>query len=105
MSRICSVECSLITKNIEDQFALPTKTLIAVHSIESSGAIVNESIHELRTVLCKGTCSCTQHPISRFVAYGKLSHSHQTFLTNLSEADVPKDIYEALEKPEWKHLF
>ncbi|KAL1085955.1 hypothetical protein V6Z11_D08G083900 [Gossypium hirsutum] len=50
----------------------------------------------------KGTRSCTQHPISRFVSYGNLSKSYKAFVTNVDSVKTPKNIEEALESAEWR---
>ncbi|KAL1151664.1 hypothetical protein V6Z11_A09G057500 [Gossypium hirsutum] len=50
----------------------------------------------------KGTRSCTQHPISRFVSYGNLSKSYKAFVTNVNSVKTPKNIEEALESAEWR---
>ncbi|KAK8365622.1 hypothetical protein V6Z11_A02G067900 [Gossypium hirsutum] len=50
----------------------------------------------------KGTRSCTQHPISRFVSYENLSKSYKTFVTNVDSVKTPKNIEEALESAEWR---
>ncbi|KAK8260204.1 hypothetical protein V6Z12_D13G105900, partial [Gossypium hirsutum] len=49
----------------------------------------------------KGTRSCTQHLISRFVSYGNLSKSYKAFVTNVDFVKTPKNIEEALESAEW----
>ncbi|KAG8501502.1 hypothetical protein CXB51_003813 [Gossypium anomalum] len=50
----------------------------------------------------KGTRSCTQHPISRFVSYGNLSKSYKAFVTNVDSVKTPKNIEEALKSAEWR---
>ena len=51
-------------------------------------------IHESKSVLgtqtSKGTWSCTQHPISKLVAYNYLPSSIQVLLTNLVPVEVLK---------------
>ena len=53
--------------------------------------------------LRKGTWSCTQHPISKFVACSHLSSFVQVLVTNLTIVEVPKTIQEALSIPEWRN--
>ncbi|CAL9096139.1 unnamed protein product, partial [Musa acuminata var. zebrina] len=48
-----------------------------------------------------GTRPCTIHPISNFVSYHRLS-SFRSFDSNLSKANIPKYIREALVAPECK---
>jgi len=50
----------------------------------------------------KGVRSCTQHPISYFVSYERLSSSYKAFTTSLDSIQMPKDIQEALLHPEWR---
>ncbi|KAG8497290.1 hypothetical protein CXB51_008531 [Gossypium anomalum] len=50
----------------------------------------------------KGTRSCTQHPISRFVSYGNLSKSYNAFVSNVDSIETPKNIEEALKSTKWK---
>ncbi|RVW52517.1 Retrovirus-related Pol polyprotein from transposon TNT 1-94 [Vitis vinifera] len=52
--------------------------------------------------LRKGVRSCTQHPISNHVYYGKLSQNFQAFITSLEDDRIPSNIQEALQQPEWK---
>ena len=50
----------------------------------------------------KGVRSCTQHPISHFVSYEKLSPSYQAFTTNLDSIQIPSSVQEALQHPKWR---
>ncbi|KAG8488956.1 hypothetical protein CXB51_016958 [Gossypium anomalum] len=50
----------------------------------------------------KGTRSCTQHPISRFVSYGNLSKSYNAFVSNVDSVETPKNIEEALKSTKWR---
>ncbi|RVX00496.1 Retrovirus-related Pol polyprotein from transposon TNT 1-94 [Vitis vinifera] len=52
--------------------------------------------------LRKGVRSCTQHPISNHVSYGRLSQNFQAFITSLEDDRIPSNIQEALQQPEWK---
>ena len=40
----------------------------------------------------KGVRSCTQHPISKFVSYSRLSPSHKAFVPNLASVSIPSDV-------------
>ena len=51
--------------------------------------------------LRKGVRSCTQHPISNFISYDRLSSKYHAFVTNLSNIEIPRSIREALENPDW----
>ena len=57
---------------------------------------------DIPIALRKGVRSCTQHPISNFVAYEHLSSSFRAFVTNLSGEEIPRTIQEALRVPKWK---
>ena len=52
--------------------------------------------------LRKGIRSCTKHPISNHVSYGKLSQNFQVFITSLEDDRLPSNIQEALQQPKWK---
>ncbi|KAL6323474.1 hypothetical protein AAG906_039046 [Vitis piasezkii] len=57
---------------------------------------------DLPIALRKQPRSCTFHPISKFVSYNALSAKCRAFTTNLDRIQIPKNIEEALEIPEWK---
>ena len=50
----------------------------------------------------KGVRTCTQHPISQFVSYSRLSSSYRAFVSSLSSISIPQDWKEAIIIPEWK---
>ena len=50
----------------------------------------------------KGVRSCTNHPIEKYVAYGKLTPMYRAFVSSLDLIQIPTDIYEALKDPKWK---
>ncbi|KAK8363857.1 hypothetical protein V6Z12_A03G190600 [Gossypium hirsutum] len=52
--------------------------------------------------LRKGTRSCTQHPISRFVSYGNLSKSYNAFVSNVDSGETPKNIDKTPMEPNLK---
>ena len=41
--------------------------------------------------LRKGVRTCTQHPISQFVSYDRLSPSHHAFVSSLSSISIPQN--------------
>ncbi|KAL0553695.1 hypothetical protein IC582_007597 [Cucumis melo] len=53
--------------------------------------------------LRKGTRSCTKHPICNYVSYDNLSPQFRAFTASLDSTIIPKNIYTALECPEWKN--
>lgn len=56
---------------------------------------------DLPIALRKGTRQCT-NPISSFVSYDKLYPTSYTFISNLDTVSIPKNVREALSKPEWQ---
>ena len=56
---------------------------------------------ELPITLRKGVRSYTQHPISYFLGYSKLSPKFKLFTTNLDNIAIPRDIYHALQDDKW----
>ena len=50
----------------------------------------------------KGVRTCTQHPISQFVSYSRLSPSYRAFVSSLSSISIPQHWQEAILKSEWK---
>ena len=46
--------------------------------------------------------SCTLHPIQNYMSYNALSSSYRAFVTSLDRVNIPKNIQEALEIPEWR---
>ena len=66
--------------------------------------ISRDSDHNVLIALRKGTRSCTQHPISNFIAYNHLSSFVQALITNLIAVEVLKTIHEALSIPELRNI-
>ncbi|KAL0556912.1 hypothetical protein IC582_005429 [Cucumis melo] len=58
---------------------------------------------EIPIALRKGTKSCTKHPICNYVSYDNLSPQFRSFTACLDSTIIPKNIYTALECPEWKN--
>ncbi|KAL5580295.1 hypothetical protein UlMin_012737 [Ulmus minor] len=46
--------------------------------------------------------TCTQHPISKFVSNHRLSPTFKSFVSQLSTIEIPKNVNEALDNPNWK---
>ncbi|XP_062114469.1 uncharacterized protein LOC133825558 [Humulus lupulus] len=57
---------------------------------------------DIPIALKKGTRSCTQYPISKFISYSKLSSPFKAFTSNLPNVVIPRNIEEALDSPQWK---
>ncbi|KAA0050709.1 Beta-galactosidase [Cucumis melo var. makuwa] len=58
---------------------------------------------DIPIALRKGTRSCTKHPICNYVSYNNLSPQFRAFTENFDSTIIPKNIYTALECPEWKN--
>ncbi|TYK03453.1 Beta-galactosidase [Cucumis melo var. makuwa] len=58
---------------------------------------------DIPIALRKGTKSCTKHPICNYVSYDNLSPQFRAFTASLDSTIIPKNIYTALECPEWKN--
>ncbi|KAA0055577.1 Cysteine-rich RLK (RECEPTOR-like protein kinase) 8 [Cucumis melo var. makuwa] len=58
---------------------------------------------DLPIALRKGTRSCIKHSISNYVSYENLSPQFRAFTASLDSTTIPKNIYIALECPEWKN--
>ena len=50
----------------------------------------------------KGVRTYTEHPITKYVSYHKLSKSHKAFTSKISHLFIPRTIQEALDNPDWK---
>ncbi|XP_078447656.1 uncharacterized protein LOC144716399 [Wolffia australiana] len=50
----------------------------------------------------KGTRSCTLHPISHYVNYGRLHPTYRAFSLSLTSELIPRSHLEALSIPHWK---
>jgi hypothetical protein len=46
--------------------------------------------------------TCTKHPMSNYLSYDKLSHTHKAYVSRISNLFVPRTIQEALGDPNWK---
>lgn len=57
---------------------------------------------DLPIALRKGVRSCTKHPMTNYVSYEKLSPTFLTFTSQLSSVEIPKNVQEALQVPEWR---
>ena len=56
----------------------------------------------LPVALCKGTRSCTLHPISNFVHYDRLHPTYRAFSLSVTTESIPRSHVEALRIPHWK---
>ena len=75
---------------------------VIVPTPRESGSNPDQVTDDLPIALRKQPRSCTLHPISKFVSYNALSAKCHVFTTNLNRIQIPKNIQEALEIPDWK---
>ncbi|KAA0026222.1 Cysteine-rich RLK (receptor-like protein kinase) 8 [Cucumis melo var. makuwa] len=59
----------------------------------------------INSTMSENDRSCTKHSISNYVSYENLSPQFRAFTANLDSTTIPKNIYIALECPEWKNAF
>ncbi|KAL0561776.1 hypothetical protein IC582_002217 [Cucumis melo] len=59
---------------------------------------------DIPIALRKGTRSCTKHPIYNYVSYDNISPQFRVFTASLDSTIILKNIYTALECPEWKNV-
>lgn len=60
------------------------------------------TLNNLPIVVRNGVRSCTKYPMSKFVSYEKLSQMFSSFTTQLSLVEIPNNVQDALQVPEWK---
>ena len=81
-----------------DQNSTPTETLSG--NTEPKHSEFDDL--DLPIAVRKGVRSCTNHPITNFISYEKLSPRYRAFVTSLTDIQIPSSVHEALQKPEWK---
>nr|KYP58512.1 hypothetical protein KK1_013922 [Cajanus cajan] len=47
---------------------------------------------DIPIALRKGVRSCTQHPIEKYVSYGKLSKGYRSFVAALDSTNIPRNV-------------
>ena len=82
--------------------ALKESELVIVPTPREYGSNSNQVTDDLPIALRKQPRSCTLHPISKFVSDNALFAKCRAFTTNLDRIQIPKNIQEAFEIPEWK---
>ena len=78
----------------------PTSTVTSPSPVVIPPAPPND-LH-LPIALRKGTRACTQHPISHFVSYDRLSPSFRAFALLVASKLIPQSHVEAAQVREWK---
>lgn len=68
----------------------------------NSHTLSMDNSDDLPIALRKGVRSCTQHPIAHVAKYDHLTPSVIALVSNLENEEIPKNIQEALKRPEWK---
>ncbi|RVW66876.1 Retrovirus-related Pol polyprotein from transposon TNT 1-94 [Vitis vinifera] len=82
--------------------ALKESEPVIVPTPREYGSNSDQVTDDLPIAIRKQPRSCTLHPISNFVSYNSLSTKCRAFTTNLDRIQLPKNIQEAFEIPEWK---
>ena len=75
---------------------------VIVPTPQESGSNPDQVTNDLPIALRKQPRSCTLHHISKFVSYNALSTKCHAFTTHLDRIQIPKNIQEVLEIPEWR---
>ena len=57
---------------------------------------------DIPIVIRKGTRTCTQRPIAKYLSYHRLSKNYRAFISNVSNLFIPRTIKEAISEPNWK---
>ena len=63
--------------------------------------VVRKNISDLNIPIDerKRALTCTKHPMSNYLSYDKLSHTHIAYVSRISNLFVPRTIQEALGDP------
>lgn len=89
------------TQNHESNQALENEVPTGNVVPNSVPVNMNAPDTDIPIAMRKGVRTCTQHPIERYVSYGKLSQKYRSFVAAVDNIEIPKNIQEALQKPEW----
>ena len=69
--------------------------------VQTNPIVLVETLDDLPIALRKGKRSCTDHPLSKHLSYGKLSQKQKSFVSEVTNIFIPKNIQEALDDPDW----
>ncbi|KAL4021159.1 hypothetical protein IC575_019950 [Cucumis melo] len=86
---------------------VPRKTYYRRNLTKEVGSPTSQSpapVQDFEPPRDQGTRSCTKHPICNYVSYDNLSPQFRAFTASLDSFIIPKNIYTALECPEWKNV-
>ncbi|KAG6508184.1 hypothetical protein ZIOFF_033555 [Zingiber officinale] len=86
-----------IDRLVESDALAPDPVKQLSSSVEST-APLNMNELNLPVAVRKGVRSCTQHPISNYVSYSRLSPSYHAFVSQLSNHAIPSPYYEETGK-------
>ena len=59
-------------------------------------------MHLLLFVRVLGVRSCTQHPISNFVSYTRMSPTYKAYISKINYIFISNRVQDALTDPKWK---
>ncbi|EOY25443.1 Cysteine-rich RLK (RECEPTOR-like protein kinase) 8 [Theobroma cacao] len=57
---------------------------------------------DIPMALRKGVRTCTQHSISNYLYYSQQSKAFRALIEKIERDEIPKNVQEAFEKPEWR---
>ena len=75
---------------------------LAIDPLPNSMPNDNSNDLDIPIAIRKGKCSCTSHPMLKYLSYGKLSKKYNAFISKISNLHVPRNIQEALNDLDWK---
>ena len=61
----------------------------------------NSNDLDIPIAIRKGKCSCTIHPMSKYLSYVKPLKKYNDFISKISNLHVPRNIQEALNDLDW----
>ena len=101
--KVGNIEVNMQDKNCSNTHQSP----LNLENHEGKDSVVHELVSptiddlDLPIAHRKGVRTCTNHPIEKYVAYGKLTPMYRAFVSSLDLIQIPTDIYEALKDPKW----
>lgn len=105
--QLLSILCSeiIVDHARQDKLALRQAQLMLGMTTEPSDGKVNDDLGYIQTYPSlseKGIRSYTQHVVSKFISYDKLSPKFLAFTTTSTKIDIPRDIKEVFTYPKWR---
>lgn len=97
------VEPSTAPPQSHESHQIPENEIPTGNVVPNSKLLVNLDTVDIDIPIAvrKGVRTCTQHPIENCVSYGKLSQNYRSFVAAIDNIEIPRNVQEALQKPEW----